>query len=143
MPTPLLRNWTPSAHSSPRLWQPALRCALWISISTLLFACVTTEKTPAEPPRTHYVLEPAALEKAEDPMPDLLPIFVRVYAGDQLLERRLAYRAWDFNKDGNTDMLEYLNAQGQVVRRVYDLNRDGRVDVDSSQAVAGILPRSP
>lgn len=121
-----------------------LSAVLWISISTLLLACVTTEKTPdTQPAKTHFVLEPLSWEKAEDPMPDLLPIYVRVYAGDQLLERRLAYRAWDFNKDGNTDMLEYLDPKGEVIRRVYDLNRDGRVDVDSSETVTGILPRSP
>lgn len=128
---------------SPRLWLPALRCALWISISTLPLACVTTEKTPEAPQKTHYVLEPAPWEKAADPIPDLLPIYVRVYAGDQLLERRLAYRAWDFNKDGNADLMEYLDQKGQVIRRVYDLNRDGRVDVDSSAPVTGILPSSP
>jgi hypothetical protein len=116
--------------SRPRIWKPALRCALGITISILGVACVTTEKTVTPPLRTHFVLEPGLVQPGHDSLPDLTPIYVRIYAGDQMVERRLAYKAWDFNRDGNIDMLEYLDAQGQVIRRSYDLNRDGVVDVD-------------
>ena len=117
----------------PPRWKRVLHPAMWLSISILGVACVSTEKTPdpaVVAPRTHYVLEPGPLQKGDDPLPDLTPIYVRIYAGDQMVEKRLAYRAWDFNKDGNFDMLEYLDAQGQVIRRSYDMNRDGRVDIE-------------
>jgi hypothetical protein len=116
--------------SRPCIWKPALRCALWITISILGVACVTTEKTEITPQKTHFVLEPGPVERGQDPLPDLTPIYVRIYAGDQLIERRLGYKAWDFNRDGSIDMLEYLDSQGQVIRRSYDLNRDGVVDLE-------------
>lgn len=119
--------------------KPTLRWALWLHLSILGVACVSTEKTPDQggaPIPTHYVLEPGPVEKAASPLPDLTPIFVRIYAGEQMLEKRLGYRSWDFNKDGNCDMLETLDAQGQVVRRSYDMDRDGRVDLDQGAQVA-------
>lgn len=115
--------------------RPSLRRAFCLALSSVGASCVSTEKTPEAvipPVRTHYVLEPGPLEKGDSPMPDLTPIYVRIYAGDQMVERRLGFRAWDFNKDGNFDMLESLDTQGQVIRRSYDMDRDGRIDLEKT-----------
>ena len=96
--------------------------ALWFPISILAVACATTEKT-AEPPKpTHYVLEDAPRIIASLPFPNQHPIYVKIYAGDKLLERRLAYRAWDMDHDGLIDMIEYLGDKGEVLRTSYGFN---------------------
>lgn len=105
--------------------------ALWLIISILGASCASTEKTlspDGKPLPTHFTLESGAVEKKADPLPDYIPIFVNSFAGEQLLSRHLGYKGWDFNKDGVIDMLEVLDANGQVVRRAYDWNRDGTVD---------------
>ncbi len=93
--------------------------ALWFPLSILAGSCATTEKT-AEPPKpTHFVLESAPIIVATKPYPNQHPIYVKIYAGDELLERRLAYRGWDMDHDGLIDMIEYLNEKGEVVRKSY------------------------
>jgi len=111
--------------------KPALSYALWLIISILGTSCASTEKTlgpDGKPLPTHFTLESGPAEKKANPLPDYIPIYVRSYAGDQLLGRQLGYKGWDFNKDGVIDMLEILDAKGQVLRRAYDWNRDGQVD---------------
>ncbi len=111
--------------------KPALRYAQGLLISILGVACASTEKTQGPDGKllpTHFTLESGAVEKKADPLPDYIPIFVNSYAGETLLERHLGYKGWDFNKDGVIDMLEVLDAKGQVLRRAYDWNRDGQVD---------------
>jgi hypothetical protein len=110
----------------------ALSSALWLIICILGASCASTEKKTLGLDEkllpTHFTLESGPAEKKANPLPDYIPIYVRSYAGDQLLERQLGYRGWDFNKDGVIDMLEVLDAKGQVLRRAYDWNRDGQVD---------------
>ncbi len=119
-------------HSIREHSKPALRCVFGLIISILGAGCVSTEKTveaPKEVPQvTHFVLDPAPTIHAQAPLPDVTPFYVKVYSEQQLLERRLAYKAWDFNKDGKPDMLEYFDDHGEVIRRAYDFNGDGKVD---------------
>ncbi len=106
-----------------------LRLALWFPISILAFACASTEKT--EPPQPdHYVLESGPVIPGNSPFPNQHPIYAKIYAGSELLERRLVYRGWDMDYDGKIDMLEYLDPQGRVIRKTYDFDRDGVTEVD-------------
>jgi hypothetical protein len=120
------------AYSIQTSLKSALRCILGSFISILGPGCVSTEKTvelsKEAPQPTHFVLDPAPVLKGDEPLPDLTAVYVKVYSQDQFIERRLAYKAWDFNKDGTADLLEYVDAQGYVIRRAYDFNSDGKVD---------------
>ncbi len=120
------------AYSIQATLKPALLCIFGLFISILAVGCASTEKTeePSKeaPQPTHFVLDPAPVLKGDDPLPDLTAVYVKVYAVDRLVERRLAYKAWDFNKDGKADLLEYVDAEGHVIRRAYDFNSDGKVD---------------
>lgn len=62
------------------------------------------------------------------PLPDLTKVFREKYQGDKLLSQNLAYRVWDFNKDGRYDLVEVLDDKGQPKLRAYDFDFDGTVD---------------
>ncbi|NRA43716.1 MAG: hypothetical protein HRU09_02040 [Oligoflexales bacterium] len=62
------------------------------------------------------------------PLPDLTKVYREKYKGDKLLSQSLAYRVWDFNKDGRYDLVEVINEKGDVELRAYDLDFDGKVD---------------
>ena len=115
---------------SRKLWKSALRFAFWFPTSILAVACASTEKTADAPKPDHYVLENGPVVPASSPFPDQHPIYAKIYAGDQLLERRLVYRGWDMDHDGKIDMLEYLDPQGRVIRKSYDFNHDGGIELD-------------
>ncbi|RZA12110.1 MAG: hypothetical protein EOP10_31940, partial [Proteobacteria bacterium] len=77
--------------------------ALWFVIFILAASCATSEKS-AEPPKpTHFVLEVAPVIVASTPYPNQHPIYVKIYGGEVLLDRRLAYRGFDMNHDGYID----------------------------------------
>lgn len=98
--------------------------ALWFVIFILGASCATSEKTPEPPKPTHYVLEEAPVIVASSPYPNQHPIYVKIYGGEVLLERRLAYRGFDMDHDGFIDMIEYLDKNGQVLRTSYKFNAD-------------------
>jgi hypothetical protein len=98
--------------------------ALWFPISILAAACATTEKSNEPPKPTHYILENADPIVASLPFPNQHPIYVKIYGGDQLLERRLAYRGWDADHDGLIDMIEYLDDKAAVIRTTYKFSGD-------------------
>lgn len=115
--------------SDQKFWKPAIRPVLWSLISILAGSCASTKND--EPPKPdHFVLEKGPIIVAGSPFPNQHPIYARIYAGEKLLERRLAYRGWDMDRDGKIDMLEYLDSAGKVIRKTYDFNRDGTIDVD-------------
>lgn len=106
-------------------------CALWFLISIAAASCATSEKT-AEPPKpTHYVLEEAPVIVASSPYPNQHPIYVKIYGGEVLLERRLAYRGFDMDHDGFIDMIEYLDKNGQVLRTSYKFAGDKEIELPS------------
>jgi len=105
----------------PRLLRPY---ALWFPISILAAACATTKKAEEPPKPTHYVLEDAPSIIATLPFPNQYPIYVKIYAADILLERRLAYRGWDVDHDGLIDMIHYLDEEGEVIKTVYKFAGD-------------------
>lgn len=112
--------------------KPALRYPLGIIISILGFGCVSTEK--AQQPdlkliQTHFILEPGPVETQAGRLPDYFPIYAKIFAGEQVLDRKLVFRGWDFDKDGAIDMVEVLDKQGQVLRQAYDWNHDGQIDL--------------
>ncbi len=100
---------------------------LWVPISILAVACATTKKAEGPSKPTHYVLEDAPSIIATLPFPNQYPIYVKIYAGDQLLERRLAYRAWDVDHDGLIDMINYLDEKGEIIKTVYKFAGDQEV----------------
>lgn len=98
--------------------------ALWLLIFILVASCATSEKTQEPPKPTHYVLEEAPVIAASQPYPNQHPIYVKIYGGEVLLERRLAYRGYDMDHDGFIDMVEYLDKSGQVTRTSYKFTGD-------------------
>ena len=62
------------------------------------------------------------------PLPDLTKVYREKYKGEKLLSQSLAYRVWDFNKDGRYDLVEVINEKGDVKLRAFDLDFDGKVD---------------
>ncbi|MBC7532078.1 MAG: hypothetical protein H7318_10900 [Oligoflexus sp.] len=114
-----------------RLWKLVSPYALWFPISILAVACATTEKSKEPPKPTHYVLENADPIVATMPFPNQHPIYVKIYGGEQLLERRLAYRGWDVDHDGLIDMVEYLDDKGEVIRTSYKFNGDSDLPTPS------------
>lgn len=62
------------------------------------------------------------------PLPDLTKVYREKYQGDQLISQNLAYRVWDFNKDGRYDLVEVIDDKGALKLRAYDLDFDGVVD---------------
>ncbi len=99
-------------------------CALWFVIFILAGSCATSEKTVEPPKPTHYVLEEAPVILANHPYPNQHPIYVKIFAGEKLLERRLAYRGFDMDHDSYIDMIEYLDAKGQVTKTSYKFEPD-------------------
>ncbi len=93
--------------------------ALWFVIFILAGSCATSEKTSNPPKPTHFVLEVAPVIVARTPYPNQHPIYVKIFGGETLLERRLAYRGFDMNHDGYIDMVEYLDEKGQVLKTSY------------------------
>ena len=103
--------------------------AFWFPLSILAASCATTEKTAQPPKPTHYVLEDAPIILASPPFPNQHPIYVKLYVGKKLLERRLAYRGWDMDHDGLIDMIEYIGQDGEVIRKSYKFSSDTAVSL--------------
>ena len=102
-------------------------------LACLTLGCTTPDKSvdaEGKPVVSHFVLEAGPVETSQEPLPNLHPIFVKVYSGEKLIEERLAYRAWDLDYDGSIDMIEYLDADGRITRRSYDFNKDGVIELD-------------
>lgn len=98
--------------------------ALWFLISILAASCATSEKTVEPPKPTHYALEEAPVILADSPYPNQHPIYVKIYGGEELIEKRLAYRGFDMDHDGLIDMIEYLDKDGKVIRTNYKFSPD-------------------
>ena len=62
------------------------------------------------------------------PLPDLTKVYREKYQGEKLISQNLAYRVWDFNKDGRYDLVEVIDPKGIIKLRAYDLDFDGVVD---------------
>ena len=105
--------------------------SLWLPISILAASCATTEKTGEPPKPTHYVLEEGPISVASLPFPNQHSIYVKIYAGEVMLERKLAYRGFDVDHDGLIDMIEYLSDNGEVVRTSYKFTDHDAVSAPS------------
>lgn len=66
----------------------------------------------------------------EWPMPNYRPVYVTLKIEGQPDSRILAYHSWDLNHDQIVDMVEALNADGQVTMRLFDFDFDGKIDSD-------------
>lgn len=97
-----------------------------------LAACQTA---PTKSPKAE-VVEPARVstEKGDPvvntpPWPNLVTYWENTAQGQSLLSQNVKYRAWDFNYDGRTDMLQVFDDEGKKLRlEVYDFDGDGVID---------------
>ena len=110
--------------------------------AVFLLACQTPK--PAEP--SGAILDPWDMRSAarigglnyingdwqtsEWPMPNYRPVSIVVKREGLPDQEELAYHAWDFNHDGEVDMVEALNSSGNITMRLFDFNFDGKIDSD-------------
>ncbi len=78
---------------------------------------------------THYTISVGPTQGYQDPLPNYVPIFVDWHLAGGGLKQTLAYRGWDFDKDGRLDMVEVLNKDQTKAAFVFDFDRDGHVDM--------------
>ena len=125
-----------------------------LGLLVLLGACATEKKevppSPMEVTEQGFVLEQAPMKPYAEPLPDKQDVFVTWHYTDGSTKRVLAYRGWDFNKDGRVDMLEVMALDGTSEAMAFDFNGDGKIDMlkkreknefDISQAVN--MPQAP
>lgn len=76
----------------------------------------------------YFVLERGELTENRHPLPNYVPMYLKKITENKEVSRRLAYRAWDFNRDGLMDMVETINEDGAVISRSFDFDFDGSID---------------
>ena len=86
-------------------------------------------ETPADG-NQYYILEKGELQKNRAPLPNYIPMVLKLMNGEKVVSQYLAYRAWDFNYDGNVDMVETLAPDGSVTQRSYDFDFDGQFEME-------------
>ena len=108
--------------------------------------CLIACQTPKSPEASGVILDPWDIRSAarkegldyingdwqtsEWPMPNYRPVSILVKREGQPDQEEVAYHAWDFNHDGEVDMVEALNSSGHVTMRLFDFNFDGKIDSD-------------
>lgn len=126
-----------------------------VTLTAALGGCAVTQteeapKVPLEPTKMGFELDQGALEANAEPLPDKQNIHAIWHYTDGKSQRVLAYRGWDFNKDGRIDMLEVLALDGTPEAMAFDFDGDGTIDMlkkreknefDISQAVN--MPDAP
>lgn len=80
------------------------------------------------PERMYYVLRPGDTVPAPRPLPNRTDILVEWHYDDNSETSNLGFRGWDFDRDGQFDMVEVFGADGAVQTRIFDFNGDGIID---------------
>lgn len=112
-----------------------------VLLSIIVAACITTKndeeasagdsksgKEGKATSRYYSVLVKGKTVKYAEPLPNMIPFYLKDMKGDEVMEERLVFRSWDFNKDGFPDMVEEMLDHGIVRSRSFDFDFDGLVD---------------
>ncbi|MDB2447133.1 hypothetical protein N9W79_00755 [bacterium] len=75
-------------------------------------------------------------KRYQHPLPSYQPIYSIWTKGGQELQRSLAYHGWDLNLDGQLDMFEGLDLDGEIYIKLFDFNFDGKIDHVEKKMVA-------
>jgi len=100
-------------------------------LSALTISCTTVTSLvdgSKGPERVYYVLRPGETIPAPNPLPSRTDIMVEWHYDDQSETTNLGYRGWDFDRDGQFDMVEVFGVDGVVQTRIFDFNGDGIID---------------
>ena len=110
----------------PVLWKYlALSLVMASASCTTVTSIVDGNKGPE---RLYYVLRPGDTIPAPKPLPSRTDIMVEWHYDDQSETSNLGFRGWDFDRDGQFDMVEVFSADGAVQTRIFDFNGDGVID---------------
>jgi hypothetical protein len=110
-----------------------LICSVGLMASIFLAtACFTAKKYTSSPQnhgrKVRYELTQLKPKISADPLPTQTDITIKWIYEDGFEETYNGFRGWDFNDDGQFDLVEELDYSGQVIRRAFDFDRDGLVD---------------
>lgn len=64
----------------------------------------------------------------QHPLPSYLPIYAVWLEDEKVVQKTLAYHAWDVNLDGEPDMFEGLDINGKPYIQLFDFNFDRQID---------------
>jgi len=112
--------------------------SILIVIGIGMVACVSNDEKPTQvsdisaPEQLSYRYEVGESRIEEDPLPNLQPVYVMKSQVSELTRKRIGYKGWDFDKDGQLDMLQVLNLKGRQVATAFDFNGDGEIDMVSA-----------
>ena len=102
---------------------------LGLSLPLVFAGCATTSEEEEGPlRRTHYTIRPGDPIPHRWPLPAEHPVYIDWHYTDSSVQPTKGFRGWDFNSDGLFDMLEVLNADGEVQISAYDFDHDGIID---------------
>lgn len=109
-----------------RLLMLNLAAIAGLSSCSTLKATLNTSKPKAGP--AFYVLREGQRIDQRPPLPDRMDIGVHwTYSnGDKTKE---SFRGWDFDRDGQFDMLEVVDQAGTPVSWAYDFDGDALIDI--------------
>lgn len=135
-----LQSVEPIGTEETRNWikgWPLIRIFLIaVVIKAFVMGCTPTsgpiEPVDSNPLPVHelgFELEEGGIENYAEPLPNKQNIHVTWHYSDGTSKRVLAYRGWDFNKDGRIDMLEVLALDGTPEAIAFDFDGDGVIDM--------------
>lgn len=106
---------------------------LKLAASAGLFSCSTLKSAAApsqqKPGPAFYVLREGQRIDQKPPLPDRLDIGVDWTYSDGDKKTQESYRGWDFDHDGQFDMLEVVDHEGAPLSWAYDFDGDALIDV--------------
>lgn len=112
--------------------------ALVAFAGVLATGCVTVAEIMADEPAaeaakvvtmTHYKLRSGMTAPNPNPYPSFTPVFIQFYYSNGAMVEKLAFKKWDFDRDGRPEMVEVMSDEGKVYSTMMDFNGDGNVDV--------------
>ena len=81
-----------------------------------------------EPVRTHYDIYLGDSKVHGDPLPDETPVHITVHFSNGKKKEFLAAKSWDFDHDGQADMIQILDESSKEIAYIFDFDDDGRPD---------------
>lgn len=64
----------------------------------------------------------------KNPLPSYQPIYLTWKKSGKTIQTSLAYHGWDLNYDGQLDMFEGVDIEGNTYIKLYDFDFDGYID---------------
>ena len=106
-----------------------------------LSACATKQESDEKAVVTPiYRLSATTPVQHKAPLPTESIILVHWKVGEHESTYN-GFKAWDFDHDGNFEMLEILASDGKITGRAYDFDGDGKIDVRQAVIKESSLPQ--